>query len=498
MYADNLCGIRESMSDLPKGWIESTLGDMGEWSSGGTPSRKNQEYFGGSIPWVKTGDLKDAYIESVDEYITNSGLKNSSAKVFPSGTLLLAMYGATIGRTGVLKIEAATNQACAALISEGVTADIIPFLWQFFIYKSEEFKSIGQGGAQQNISQTIIKEFPVFIPPLAEQHRIVAKLDSLLDRSRRARQDLERIPKLLDRYKQAILSAAFNGDLTSDWREGNAEIETASQLLKNVRESRINHLRKLKKNNLLLEEFTIQESEEILSEVPDTWEWSALGNYVDCSRGKFSIRPRNDPKYFTGKYPFIQIGDLPREGGYILNHKQTLNDDGLSVSRMFPRGTVAIAIVGATIGNTGILSYDMCFPDSLVGMQTYSEAGNLYVEYYSRYEKEKIRTISYAGGGQPNIKLETLNTYPLPLPPLQEQEEIVKRIEKLFEAIDLIAEQYQQAIKLLDRLDRSILAKAFRGELVPQDPNDEPATVLLERIQKDRSTQVKGKKLKSK
>ncbi|MFW5833221.1 MAG: restriction endonuclease subunit S, partial [Pseudomonadota bacterium] len=111
------------MSDLPAGWIRTTLGEVGEWSSGGTPSRKNSAYFGGDIPWVMTGDLRDKEISDVAGRITEDGLRNSSAKIFPAGTLLVAMYGATIGRTGLLRVPAATNQACAALLANGYTKD---------------------------------------------------------------------------------------------------------------------------------------------------------------------------------------------------------------------------------------------------------------------------------------------------------------------------------------------------------------------------------------
>ena len=222
------------MSELPKGWEITTLGSLGTWSSGGTPSRKHLEYYGGSIPWVKTGDLQDSYIELTEEFLTDVGLKNSSAKLFHAGTLLLAMFGATIGRTGLLKIDAATNQACAALIADGLTKDLIPFLWWLLIHKADEFKSIGQGGSQPNISQTLIKQFPTALLPFNEQCRIIAKLDSLFARSRRTREELERIPKLCDRYRQAILAAACSGRLTADWREQNPDLESASELLKRI------------------------------------------------------------------------------------------------------------------------------------------------------------------------------------------------------------------------------------------------------------------------
>ena len=261
------------------------------------------------------------------------------------------------------------------------------------------------------------------------------------------------------------------------------DIEPAEELLKRIQKER-----NIKKN------FSLKASEEELKEIPDTWKWIAIGNYAECNRGRFSVRPRNDPNYYNGEYPFIQIGDLPREGGLISSHTQTLNEKGLGVSKMFSKGTVAIAIVGATIGNTGILDYDMCFPDSLVGIQTGNNISNIYVDYYLRSEKEKIRLISYAGGGQPNIKLQTLNPYPFPLPPLEEQKEIVRRVEALFRKCDLIEQRYLKAKTYTDKLTQSILAKAFRGELVPQDPNDEPAEVLLERIREEKTLTEKSSK----
>jgi type I restriction enzyme S subunit len=160
---------------------------------------------------------------------------------------------------------------------------------------------------------------------------------------------------------------------------------------------------------------------------------------------------------------------------------------------MFPKETVVIAIVGATIANTGILAYDMCFTDSMVGINKDDIDLNCYIDYYLRIEKENFRQLSYAGGGQPNIKLELLNAYPFPLPPLEEQREIVRRVEQLFSFSDKIEARYAKAKLMLNKLPQSILAKAFRGELVPQDPNDEPASVLLERIKAEKGVVIKSK-----
>jgi type I restriction enzyme, S subunit len=242
--------------------------------------------------------------------------------------------------------------------------------------------------------------------------------------------------------------------------------------------------------------FQLKKHEDNLPELPETWRWTALGNYGRCARGRFSVRPRNDSRYFGGEHPFIQIGDLPPEGGWISSHTQTLNDKGLAVSKKFNKGTAVIAIVGATIGNTGVLSYDMCFTDSLVGIETGWDRGNRFVELFLRSEKYKIRQASYSSGGQPNIKLEFLNPYPLPLPPLAEQKEIVRRVDELFTLADQIEDRYAKAKHYVDTLRQSILSKAFRGELLPQDPNDEPASVLLERIRKACESQQFDTRLK--
>lgn len=309
---------------------------------------------------------------------------------------------------------------------------------------------------------------PILLAPLNEQKRVANKLDVLLKRVDACREKLDRVPLILKRFRQAVLAAATSGVLTEDWRELNPKISSRSLI----------HSSRFK---LAIEE---------LPELPQTWQWVPLGNYGRCLRGRFSIRPRNDPNYFGGAYPFIQIGDFPPDGGFITTHTQTLNEKGLAVSKMFPKGTVVVAIVGATIGKTGVLSYDMCFTDSMVGIETGTLEGNRYIEFYLRHKKVKIRQDSYSSGGQPNIKLEYLNPFPLALPPIEEQKEIVHRIEKLFAFADRLEARYLAARKHVDQLTPSLLAKAFRGELVEQDPNDEPASVLLERIKAERAKHV--------
>ncbi len=151
------------------------LGDIFEIGSGGTPSKSHPEYYGGDIHWVKTGDLKTEYLFEVEDFITEDGLKNSSAKMYEVDTVLIAMYGATIGATSILKMSACTNQACAAFKKND---KVIPeYLYYFLRSQKEKFVKDGVGGAQPNISAGYLKKVEMELPSLEEQQAIVDILD---------------------------------------------------------------------------------------------------------------------------------------------------------------------------------------------------------------------------------------------------------------------------------------------------------------------------------
>ena len=172
-------GAKKNAS-LPSNWRLTKLGDVAKWGSGGTPSRKKAEYYRGNIPWIKTGELNDAYIFDTEEKITSEALNNSSAKIYPKNSVVIAMYGATIGKAGILGIEAAMNQACACAVCSSEI--YFKYLFYYAISRKENFIKIAHGGAQPNISQEIIRDFPIPLPPLSEQKRIVARLDSLFEK----------------------------------------------------------------------------------------------------------------------------------------------------------------------------------------------------------------------------------------------------------------------------------------------------------------------------
>ena len=169
--------------DIPESWQWVRLGDIGDWKAGSTPSRNSKHYYkDGDTPWLKTGDLNDGVIYSVPEYITAEAVLKTSVRLNPIGSVLIAMYGATIGKVGILGIAATTNQACCACIpNEGIYNK---YLFYFLMSQRKHFKTIGGGGAQPNISKDIIVSTLFPLPPLAEQKRIVAKIEELRAKTR--------------------------------------------------------------------------------------------------------------------------------------------------------------------------------------------------------------------------------------------------------------------------------------------------------------------------
>lgn len=192
-------------------WEKTELGKVATWGSGGTPSRKHPEYYGGTIPWLKTGELNDSEIYDSEEKITENALKNSSAKIYPEDTVVVAMYGATIGKTGILKIKATTNQACAcAVCGEKI---FYRFLFFYLLSQKSDFINSGKGGAQPNISQTVLKYWPISLPPLDEQREIVRVLDETFAREAQARAAAEAALAAVPKLRRAVLARAFRGEL---------------------------------------------------------------------------------------------------------------------------------------------------------------------------------------------------------------------------------------------------------------------------------------------
>ena len=205
----------------------TTLGEIGSWQSGATPSRMNKDYYGGNIPWLKTGDLNDGTITYIPEYITQRALEETSVRLNPKGSVLIAMYGATIGKIGILSFPATTNQACCACYEYSINQ---MFLFYFLLANRENFIAMGGGGAQPNISKEKIISTSMPLPPLKEQERIVAEIErwlSFVDIVEKEKSDLQSTICLV---KSKILDLAIHGKLVPQ----DPNDEPASELLKRI------------------------------------------------------------------------------------------------------------------------------------------------------------------------------------------------------------------------------------------------------------------------
>lgn len=199
--------------NLPQHWQWVKLGEICDTSSGGTPSRSQPNYWNGEIKWLKSGELNDGLVDKVEETISQEGLKHSSAKVLPKGTLLIAMYGATIGRLGILNIQTSTNQAICAITPKESNTINTKFLFWFLFASRPKMLQDSFGGAQKNISQTYLKQFSIPLPPLEIQREIVEILESKLEKIASAKAILESSLKECETYRLSLLESAFEGKL---------------------------------------------------------------------------------------------------------------------------------------------------------------------------------------------------------------------------------------------------------------------------------------------
>ncbi len=465
--------------NVPKHWTWLTLNDVAEWGSGGTPKSNQSEYYGGEIPWLIIADLNDGIVKTSAKTITELGLKNSSAKMVQKGSILVAMYG-SIGKLGIAGMNCTTNQAIA--FTKTVIEKVEPqYLFYYLFRIKQNLLELGRGGAQPNISQTLLKQVEIPLPPLNEQKRIAAKLDRLLTKVNEAKERLDRIPTILKRFRQSVLYSACSGKLTADWREKHPDIEPSS-------------------DNLI---FTPKFDDYDIGELPFSWVLSCIDNIATVKGGKRLPKGEKLLSENTG-YPYIRAGNL-KNGTVITEDLLFITEKIRNIIKNYTvaSGDVYITIVGACIGDAGII------PDELKGANltenaakicNFNQCNNQYLAFWLRspYCQEIIRknTLSAAQG---KLALTRIKTIPVPLPPLEEQKEIVRRVEALLKKCDIIEERYLKAKAYTDKLTSSILAKAFRGELVPQDPNDEPAELLLERISAEKvKTDPKRKIMASK
>ena len=454
--------------DLPAQWKWTQLGEICKTTSGGTPSRKYDEYFKGNIPWVKSGELPDGPVNEVEEYITNEAIKNSSAKVFPEGTLLIALYGATVGKLGILNRDAATNQAvCAIFPNEDLC---VKYLFWYLRFVRSDLVAQAIGGAQPNISQGILRTLPIPIAPFDQQKRIVAEVEKQLSRLDEAVANLRRVKANLKRYKAAILKAAVEGHLVETEaelaRREDRSYKTGAQLLQSILETRI---RQWKGNGKDKEPATADKIN--LKELPEGWVWATVSQLlVEPIVNGLSIKE----SAFSTEVRALRLSAMSEKGFDYSDHRflptklDHVADIIIREGDVFvSRGNGSLHLVcRSTVAQSP--PFDVIFPDTMMRLRL-AEPIRVTAWFQTIWSgtavRRQIERRVKTTAGIYKISQPELAAITIPLPPFAEQHRIVSEVERRLSILGEVEAQVVANLKRAASLRKSVLASAFNGSL---------------------------------
>lgn len=389
-------------------WKKEPLGKICKTTSGGTPSRKNQSYYqNGTIPWVKSGELENNIITTSEEFITEEGLLNSSAKIFPAGTLLIALYGATIGKLAFLGIDAATNQAvCGIFQNENVS---LKYLYYYLLFQRPNLIKQGVGGAQPNISQTILKKLEISYPDsITEQQRIVARIEELFSELDKAVDTLKTTKEQLEVYRQSVLKEIFDS------------VSTTSVHIKDV-------CLDIKVG------IVIKPTQYYVSE-----------------NGVPAFRNANVRRGYINDTDWVMIS----KEGHQQNCRSEVHTNDVLISRSGANLGMA-SVVPARYNGYNAIDVVIAVPDiskvipEFLAQYTNSPMGRAIVKKNER------------GAAQGHLNVSAYANLPIGVPDLQEQEKLVKQISDRLSVCDSIEKTVDAALAQADAMRQSILKQAF-------------------------------------
>ncbi|MEG3909619.1 restriction endonuclease subunit S [Microcoleus sp. w2-18bC1] len=499
---------RDNLPELPTGWVWVSWEQIGFCQNGRAfPSK---EYQSSGVKLLRPGNLHKSgnvlWTEENTRYLPEQYAKEFPSYIVGSEELIINLTAQSLQDEFLGRI-CLTEKSEYCLLNQRIarlTPIQIPPRYLLWLFKSRLFRkfvdSLNTGSLIQHMFTSQIEKFNLPLPPLNEQRRIVAKIEALKARSQLVKEELEAIPVLLDQFRQSVLAAAFRGDLTADWREKNPDVEPASVLLERIRAERRRRweeaeLEKMKAQGKTPKDDKWKEKyKEFLpvnnpsvfekSVIPTQWSWVTIGDVAECL-DKMRVPINKDERE-------KRIGDIPYYGA---NGQVGWIDDYI-----FDEALVVVVEDETFIGRTKPFCYKIS-GKSWVNNHAHVLRATDGVEIdYVNYSLMFYPFIPLTSGstGRRKLTQAALMSAPYPVAPLAEQQEIVRRVELFFKTAEQIEQQYQEAKAYLDKLNQSILTKAFRGELVPQNPNDEPASVLLERIRAEWEKLDTKKKAKGK
>ena len=474
---------QNNLHQLPKGWTWTQLGEIAEIILGQSPPSSTYNESGNGLPFYQ-GKLEFGKV-----YPTPKKWCVAPKKMAEKGDVLISVR-APVGPTNICPEKSCIGRGLAAIRGLG---GIETF---FILYLIRTFENVlagkGTGTTFNAISGDQLRglEFP--LPPLSEQHRIVAKVEELFTNLDAGVESLKKVKTQLKRYRQTVLKYAFEGKLTEEWRKTHKDqIEPASLLLKYMK----------KKQNGNLDErgaMMFSTNAPSLAELPDSWTLAHLSDIAEIGQGGTPSTSRRE--YWNGKVPWLRSGEV--NFNRVSKSAETITELGLknSPAKLLPKGTVLLAMTGQglTRGRAAILDIEAAANQSCAHLiPNPNLLKSEYLFQYFRKEYWNIRQLD-KGSNQPGLNTSIIKRFIIPLPSLIEQTIIIEEIERRLSVADKIENVSEQSLKQAERLHQSILKRAFEGKLVPQDPADEPAEKLLERIKQERPKREIGIKAKKK
>lgn len=462
-------GGRDSMSDLPVGWARAMLGDIGVLYIGQSPSQDNVNQEGRGMIYVTGPEQWDGRAFHKPKWTTDP------RRIAPDGCIFITVKGAGVGKT-FPGIPAAIGRDIYAY--QPNTELDFQFILRTIAYRAGEIVQHAQGDIP-GLSKHHIEGYAAAIPPVAEQRRIVARLEELGARIDLARSELRKVSPLVDQYKLNLLRSAFRGELTADFRDEH-ELESVAELLSRVKQPEQARGGRQATNEIISGRGGISVNNPGTA-LPTDWDWVPL---VRVARQETGHTPsRAHPEWWRGDVPWIGIADANRHHGGIIDHTlQTINDAGLanSSARLLPAGTVILSRT-ASVGYVAIMGREMATSQDFVTWSCTPALDPKYLMYALMSEGDDIRDFG-RGTTHTTIYFPEIRAFNIKLAPLAEQREIVRLVEDAFARIDNLASEIERSLRLVDLAEQRLLARAFAGQLVGQNSGDEPAHKLLDRI----------------
>ena len=460
---------------LPKGWILTSLGEITDKSQYGWTTRASPN---GNLHLLRTTDITSGKIEWDSVPFCEKEPEDIGKYLLEDGDIVISRAG-SVGHSYLLHNPKRSIFASYLIRFKPLVNRFYLFYFLRSSYYWEAISEKSIGIAMANVNASKLKQIEIPLPPLAEQQRIVNKIEELFTNLDKGVESLEEVKSKLKVYRQAILKYAMEGKLTEKWREENKDkIEPASILLDKIKEKKLK-IEKFRKYSLI--------EKSILIKLPEEWTWTELINIAIKFQSGGTPLTKIDKYYENGTIPFVKIEDITNSKKYLYDTKIKITKEGLNNSSAWivPENSILYSMY-ASYGIPTINKIKVATNQAIVGIVPPHNLINVeFIYYYLLYIKPGLKNL-IRGTTQENLNAQIVSNIFFSLPPLEEQHKIVERIEQLFSLADYIEETVDSKLGQSKTLRQSILKKAFEGKLVPQDPNDEPAELLLEKIKKQK------------